>query len=133
MELKTELIVRHYECDAYGHVNNANYLNYLEHARGEFLKSIGFDYKGFMADGYGIYIVRVNITYKSPAFPDDKLEIFTSSGERKRATGTFIQKVMNNGTLICEAEVTWASIGKDGRMSPIPEKWDVSGLHPESR
>lgn len=128
MDFKTEIIVRHYECDAYGHVNNANYLNYLEHARGEFLKHIGFDYKGFMADGYGIYVAKVNITYKIPALPDDCLEIYTKSGERKRASGVFLQQIKKDGIVICEAEVTWASIGKDGRMCPIPEEWDVPGL-----
>ena len=31
--LKTEVVVRGYEIDVYGHVNNAVYLSYLEHAR----------------------------------------------------------------------------------------------------
>ena len=35
---KTELQVRSYELDFYGHVNNAIYLNYLEYARGNYLE-----------------------------------------------------------------------------------------------
>ncbi len=128
MEYKSELIVRHYECDAYGHVNNANYLNYLEHARGEFLKDIGFDYAGFVKEGYGIYVVKISISYKASALPDDKLDIITKPIKRKRASGIFFQQIKKGDTLICEAEVTWASIGKDGRMSNIPDKWDVDGL-----
>ena len=34
--------VRSYECDSYGHVNNAVYLNYLEFARMSALEENGF-------------------------------------------------------------------------------------------
>lgn len=128
MDYKTEIIVRHYECDAYGHVNNANYLNYLEHARGEFLKDIKFDYKGFVDAGFGIYVVKIEIAYKSSAYPDETLEIYTRPVKRKRATGVFHQEIKRGDTLICEAEVTWASIGKDGKLAAIPKEWDVAGL-----
>lgn len=128
MDFKTEIVVRHYECDAYGHVNNANYLNYLEYARGEFLKHINFDYNGFMKAGYGIYIVKVEISYKSSAYPDDVLDIYTENIKRKKATGVFYQQVKKEDTLICEAYVTWASIGKNGKLQAIPEEWDVQGL-----
>ncbi len=131
MDFKTELIVRHYECDAYGHVNNANYLNYLEHARGEYLKQIDFDYNGFMGEGFGIYVVRVNIAYKNSALPDDVLTITTKPIKRKRASGVFFQEIKKGDVIICDAEVTWASIGKDGKMAAIPKKWDVPGLNCE--
>lgn len=129
MGFKTEITVRHYECDLYGHVNNANYLNYLEHARGEFLKDINFDYNGFVKAGFGIYVVKVEISYKSAAFPDDLLEIYTESNNRKRATGTFHQIIKRGDTLICEANVTWASIGQNGKLQAIPQEWNVSGLN----
>lgn len=131
MESKTEVTVRHYELDAYGHVNNANYLNYLEHARSEFLKDIGLDYKSFVEAGYGVYVIKVCITYKSPALPDQVLQITTKPIKRRKASGTFFQQIWHEDRLICEAEVTWASIGKDGTMAPIPEQWDVEGLNPE--
>ena len=38
-----EVEVRSYELDTYNHVNNAIYLNYLEYARMEYLRRIGFD------------------------------------------------------------------------------------------
>ncbi|QEN05129.1 acyl-CoA thioesterase [Thiospirochaeta perfilievii] len=129
MIYKTEIKVRHYECDAYGHVNNANYLNYLEHARSEFLKQIGFDYASFVAEGYGVYVVKISISYKSSALPEDALDIFTKVTERKKASGVFYQEIKRGETLICVAEVTWASIGKSGRMAPIPKEWDVPGLN----
>ena len=46
-----ELAVRDYECDLQGVVNNAVYQNYLEHARHEYLKSIGIDFAALTAQG----------------------------------------------------------------------------------
>ena len=46
MEYQHELTlkVRDYECDLQGIVNNANYQHYLEHARHEFLLSLGVSF-----------------------------------------------------------------------------------------
>ena len=52
MKYTAPLVVRTYECDAYGHVNNAVYLNFLEYGRMEYLHQIDFDYKNLVADGY---------------------------------------------------------------------------------
>ena len=75
MNTECSLRVRSYECDGYNHVNNANYLNYLEYARYEFLKDIGFDFNKATKAGYGLYIARIEIDYKKPAFTDDELVI----------------------------------------------------------
>ncbi|MGL1890787.1 MAG: acyl-CoA thioesterase [Spirochaetaceae bacterium] len=129
MEYKTEILVRHYECDAYGHVNNAVYLNYLEHARSEYLKEINLDYKGFVEAGYGIYIAKVTINYKLSALPNDTLSIITKPIKRKRVSGVFYQQIKRGDDLICDAEVTWASVNNSGKMVAIPSEWDVPGLN----
>ena len=58
MTCKCSLKVRTYECDSYGHVNNANYLNYLEYARCEMLKAVDFDYPAMIKAGFGLYVAR---------------------------------------------------------------------------
>ncbi|NJD90962.1 MAG: acyl-CoA thioesterase [Geobacter sp.] len=59
-----EMAVRDYECDLQGVVNNAVYQNYLEHARHEYLKSIGIDFAALAAEGINLVVVRVEIDYK---------------------------------------------------------------------
>ena len=44
---ETDIKVRSYELDSFGHVNNANFLNYLEAARGNFLEEYGLSFKHF--------------------------------------------------------------------------------------
>jgi acyl-CoA thioester hydrolase len=59
-----EMAVRDYECDLQGVVNNAVYQNYLEHARHEYLHSIGIDFAALAQQGINLVVTRVEIDYK---------------------------------------------------------------------
>jgi acyl-CoA thioester hydrolase len=124
--------VRTYECDTYGHVNNAVYLNYLEYARKEFLTATGFDYKGILDAGYLIPITHIDIRYKASAFIDDKLFIDVEPIKLKKVYGVFRQKVYKeDGTVCAEAEVTWACVSKEFVPRALPEEFLVPGMYPE--
>ncbi|MDR0382496.1 MAG: acyl-CoA thioesterase [Spirochaetaceae bacterium] len=124
--------VRTYECDSNGHVNNANYLNYLEYARFEFLRDIGFDYKRMMEAGYGIYVVRVEIDYKHPAMMDDEILISSWPVKKGAASGVIAQKILRGDDVIVEAKVTWAFVDGKGSPTRLPPEFDVPLLAPES-
>ena len=124
------LRVRTYECDSNGHVNNANYLNYLEYARHEFLRSIGFNLSIATREGYGVYIARIEIDYKKSAFLDDELLILTWPIKKRAASGTVMQRILRGDAVIAEAQVTWAFVNAQGIPSRIPKEWDVPGLDP---
>ena len=53
-----EITVRDYECDQQGIVNNAIYLNYLQHARHEFGRSVGLDWLELNEQGIDL-VIRV--------------------------------------------------------------------------
>ena len=63
------LSVRSYECDSYGHVNNAVYLHYLEYARHEYLRDIGVSIPELRESGYGLLVAKVSIEYRRPRSP----------------------------------------------------------------
>lgn len=125
-----ELRVRTYECDAYGHVNNAVYLNYLEYARHEYLRALGFDYPAVVGAGYGLYVARIEIDYKRPAFTDDRLTVKTWPIKKGAVSGVMTQRVLRNETLLAEAMVTWAFVDSNGVPTKIPPQWDLPGLRP---
>jgi len=131
MTSECSLQVRTYECDSYGHVNNANYLNYLEFARYEYLKDIGFDYVQAVDKGYGLFIARIEIDYKKPAITDDVLNIKTWPLKKGAVSGTMAQKISRGDDILIEAIVTWAFVNaKTGMPAKIPPEWDVPGLNP---
>jgi acyl-CoA thioester hydrolase len=112
-------------------VNNANYLNYLEYARYELLKDIGFDYPKAIDAGYGVFIARIEIDYKRPALTDDRLTIRTWPLKKKAGSGILAQEIRRGGDILAEAKVTWAFVdSKTGMPVRIPAEWDVPGLSP---
>ena len=73
-----ELTVRDYECDLQGIVNNAVYLNYLEHARHTFLLERKIDFAKLHTEGVDLVVSRVEIDYKLSLTSGDKFVIQTS-------------------------------------------------------
>lgn len=122
--------VRTYECDSYGHVNNANYLNYLEYARFEFLRDINFDYQGMLKAGYGVYVARVEIDYKRPAVMDDEILIQSWPVKKGAVSGVIEQKITRGNDTIAEARVTWAFVDEKGVPSKLPPQFDTPLLAP---
>ncbi len=68
----TEVAVRFSDTDAFGHVNNAAYLSYLESARIDYLRAILGVVK---IKDLGVILARVEIDYKSPAFHHETMKV----------------------------------------------------------
>lgn len=67
-----EMKVRDYECDLQGVVNNSNYQRYMEHARHEFLESLGDNFSKMHDDGYDAMVAKVEISFKNPLRSGDR-------------------------------------------------------------
>lgn len=132
MKHTSYITVRTYELDSYNHVNNSVYLNYLEYGRMEFLKAIGFEYEKLIEEGFMLYVTRVDIKYKFSAKFGDTLAIEVEPIKLGKVSGIFRQTITNNlGQVCAEAEVSWASVNKDGRPAKMPDKYLLKGLKPE--
>lgn len=130
MEHKCTVRVRSYECDSYGHVNNAVYLNYLEYARHEFLKDVKLSVDGLRAAGHAVWVVEISIRYKKPALTDDELLITTMPVKKGRMSGVLAQRITHGADDIAEAQVKWVSVDSHGRPAPLPEEFNREGLSP---
>jgi len=111
-------------------VNNANYLHYLEYARYEFLRDVGFDYSAMLEAGYGIYVARIEIDYKKPAVTDDELFIKSWPVKKGAVSGIIAQEIRRGEDLIVAAKVTWAFVDTNGIPAKLPPQWDMPGLKP---
>lgn len=77
---KIKFKVRDYECDIQGIVNNSVYQNYLEHARHEFLDSIGNNFKALHEEGIDAMVSRIEIDYKTSLTCRDEFEVRINIG-----------------------------------------------------
>lgn len=69
---ETRMMVRDYECDIEGIVNNANYLHYTEHTRHLFLKECGLSFAEMHRRGVDAVVARMKLQYKVPLRCDDE-------------------------------------------------------------
>jgi len=114
--------VRTYECDSYGHVNNATYLNFLEFARMEVLEEKSLTLDKLKQSGFLVLIRRVEIDYKHPARMGDILLIKTFVSDHRRTSGTFAQEIIReqDRKMIATANVSWVFTNLQGRPTLMP-------------
>lgn len=68
------IIVRYGDLDPQGHVNNAAFLTYLEHARVNYIRSLDlWDGKSFLSIGF--ILARIELDYKAPILMTDLVEV----------------------------------------------------------
>ena len=89
-----EMAVRDYECDLQGIVNNAVYLNYLEHARHEFLKERGLDFAALHGEGLDLVVVRIELDYRAPLRSGDRLAVESRLSRPSALRFAFDQRVL---------------------------------------
>ena len=114
----SSLIVRVYyeDTDAGGVVYYANYLKYIERARTEHLRELGFELATIANESGLVFVVKsVKADYLLPAFLDDTIEVQTSIELVKHASLIFAQKITNieKNTVLFEAEVKVVSVLKN--------------------
>lgn len=121
---ETELKARSYECDLYGHVNNAAFLNYCEFARVEFLESIGYNLQGLQKEGFLLPIIKIEIEYKAPVFAGDNLIVSVKWIRRGKSSAVFEQKIIkkDDNKLAAKVTVTWVVTDLQGKPISLPQE-----------
>lgn len=115
-----EFLVRDYECDLQGVVNNANYQHYLEHARHEFLVSKGVSFSELHDEGIDLIVTRVEIDYKYPLRSRDKFVVTTAVERHGNVRLVFHQDIhrVPDGKPVVRAKVTGAATRNGRPVSP---------------
>lgn len=95
------------DTDAGGVVYHSRYLHFMERARTEWLRSLGFKQCQLMREEEILFAVKkISIDYLRPALFDDILDIRTLIIDRYRVSLDFEQLVTNQSQeTICQAQV----------------------------
>ena len=113
------------DTDTGGVVYYANYLCFMERARTEWIRSLGFEQDRLIRDDGVLFAVRsVSLEYLRPARFNDLLDVSVRLVERRRASLIFEQVVnrpADDSGPLCTANVRIACLTADTlEPSPIP-------------
>ena len=98
--------VYYQDTDAGGVVYHASYVNFMERARTEWLRTHGYSNAGLMKEFGVVFVVRsLKLDYLRPALLDDMLEVTAQIKDIGRSRITLLQSVRRNDELLTEAEV----------------------------
>ena len=124
--------VRLDDTDAMGHVNNANYLTYVEIARVAYYEQVTGNALPIGVHGAeeGMILAEIRMTYRSPAFYGETLTIETRIERIGRTSFGMVHRITapesryGAARLVAVADSTLVSYDyTDERPIPVPDEW----------
>ncbi len=112
------------DTDCGGVVYHTGYLRFMERARTEWLRALGFDQGRLRAElGAAFAVRRLQADYRRPAVLDDELRVESRVQRRRRTALEFQQDVTRVGdaALLCRASVEVVCLdARTLRPRPLP-------------
>ena len=112
------------DTDSGGVVYYANYLKFMERARTEWLRSLGFEQDRLLEEEGVIFAVRKAVVdFRRPARFNQLLRVVSRIKRQGKASLTFQQEIFGDvdDQLLCDGEIMIACLEAAGfRPSPIP-------------
>lgn len=116
MSATTEIKVRGYHADFYGHVNNARYLEFFEEDRWARMES-KIDLRDWAARGLGFLVVNINVNYRK-AVPVGETVLVTTDIDRINTKSVVLKQEIrfkSSNEVAADALVTFVVIDRSGK------------------
>jgi acyl-CoA thioester hydrolase len=118
-----EFRVRYDECDAYGHVNHANYLRYMQETAFDASANVGYDFAAYERMNRHWLVRETEISFLRPLHYGDTLIVKTwvADCRRVRSRRIYELRLANSGDPIASASTDWVFLNTaDLRPATIP-------------
>ena len=121
--------VQYYETDKMGVTHHSNYIRWMEEARIDFFKKLGFDYLDFEKVGVFSPVIGLNnIRYKKPSTVGDSIEIIVNVKSYNRLILEMHYIMKKENTIIFEGESSHCFIKENGKIIKLGED-NFKSLH----
>lgn len=111
---ETQIRVRYGETDQMGVVYHANYAQYFEVGRTEWLRQFGMTYRQMEENGIMLPVISLNINFKNSARYDDVLKVKTRLKKLPTASIEFEYELLNDdGNLLATGSTVLAFINME--------------------
>lgn len=110
------------DTDAGGVVYHARYLAFMERARSEWMRALGWGQEQLRtADDVAFAVRAMELDFRAPARLDDQLQVSVRLLECRGASFSVGQRIERAGTVLVEARVRIAALrASDFKPRPIP-------------
>ncbi|MEL7034442.1 MAG: thioesterase family protein [Cyanobacteria bacterium J06592_8] len=95
-----DLDIYSYDIDFMGHVNNAVYIHWMEIGRTKLLEAIGLPIHEILKQGFAPVLVNTNITYKSPLYLGDRVQVEIWLSELRNASANLQFRFYNSQQIL---------------------------------
>lgn len=125
-----EFSVRDYECDIQGIVNNANYQHYIEHARHEYIKTLGFNFTELHEQGVDMVVAKLEMAFKTPLKSNDKFMV-TVTLKKEGIRWIFLQDILRlpDHKVVVKARVDTVAV-VNGKLTDYKPLEEAFGYNP---
>lgn len=125
----TSIVVRGYELDTQGHLNQAEYLHYAEHARWEFLRTLGITQDKLLETGVGPVTMETTIRFLRELRGGDKVDVTCAFEWGEGKTFRIVQRfVVADNTLAAELTALCGLLDLTARRLVADPKERLSAL-----
>jgi acyl-CoA thioester hydrolase len=117
------LRVRYNECDAQGHVFNANYFAYFDITLTELWREALGSYEALTADGLDLVVAETSARFRAPAHFDDELKIALEVERLGNTSMVSAIAISRDGDMLAEGRIVHIFVRVDrlGEKAPIPD------------
>ncbi len=132
---ETNLTIKEFHLDTFGHVNNATYLSLFEQNRWDMISSRGYDLQTIKQTGHGPTILEVAIKFKKELRARQDIVIRSELLDYVKKIGHLKQTILNDqGEVCCEAEFIFGLFDVKQRKLILPtDQWLAAiGIDPQT-
>jgi acyl-CoA thioester hydrolase len=125
-KLQSDYVIRFSDCDLFGHLNNARYIDYFLNAREDHLKKYyDMDLTTFFKQGLSWFVAGHEILYLRPAQYNERVKI-NSSLFHATNDGLWVELTMTDENETHVKSIMWT------KFVPVNPKTGKKEIHPPS-
>ncbi len=117
----SSLEVRGYELDSFGHVNHAQYVSYMEHARWKMLQEKGITLEKLNEWKRWPVIAQLEVSYLKPTYIGEELRIETQVTGHERTNFMIEQNIFRGDQKVLIGKVRVVMVDEKGRPALMPD------------
>lgn len=139
---RVRVTVRGYELDTQGHLNQAVYLQYAEHARWEYLRAAGLRQHRLIEAGVGPVALEVTVSFRAELRGGDEVDVSCAFEWGTGRTFRMVQEIVRDDGVLAAGitgvggllDLSARKLVTDpaGRFAALAEHPEVLGLPPRT-